>query len=176
MKPRLGHSITRPAQLAAAASCRSVFPCCLPLPAPEPLIPLLPAPLRHRYGYGSLVQVQQVVANYSNAELPLESMWLDIDYSEWWATQMLSAQCGLGGCTFWVSFWVCLTITLTTSVGNHVCAETRVCLEKVPVCRVSRLHSVLLQGARQLTAKALPCPAPSSCLRRCSGQLPPLHL
>ena len=33
-----------------------------------------------RYGYPSLDVAEAVVANYSAASIPLEAMWLDIDY------------------------------------------------------------------------------------------------
>jgi alpha-glucosidase len=35
-----------------------------------------------RYGYASLEEVQQVVANYSAAKIPLDTMWNDIDYMD----------------------------------------------------------------------------------------------
>lgn len=33
-----------------------------------------------KYGYTSLAQVQEVVANYSAANIPLDTQWMDIDY------------------------------------------------------------------------------------------------
>ncbi|MBW0538014.1 hypothetical protein O181_077729, partial [Austropuccinia psidii MF-1] len=33
-----------------------------------------------RYGYTDYLQIAQVITNYSNAEIPLETMWTDIDY------------------------------------------------------------------------------------------------
>lgn len=36
--------------------------------------------LHCRWGYGSVGVLEQVVANYSAAGLPLECVWADIDY------------------------------------------------------------------------------------------------
>jgi alpha-glucosidase (family GH31 glycosyl hydrolase) len=35
-----------------------------------------------RYGYTSLTEVKEVVANYSAANIPLETQWMDIDYMQ----------------------------------------------------------------------------------------------
>jgi len=35
-----------------------------------------------RYGYTSLDQVKQVVANYAAADIPLDTQWMDIDYMQ----------------------------------------------------------------------------------------------
>ncbi len=35
-----------------------------------------------KYGYTSLAQVKEVVANYSAAGIPLDTQWMDIDYMQ----------------------------------------------------------------------------------------------
>lgn len=38
---------------------------------------------RCRWGYKTLADVEEVVSAYSAADIPLEVIWTDIDYSEW---------------------------------------------------------------------------------------------
>ena len=62
-----------------------------------------------RYGYSSLAQVQGVVANYSAAGIPLEAIWLDIDYSECpvvtqWLYVCVCIHCGCV-CVVFVLVW-----------------------------------------------------------------------
>ena len=37
-----------------------------------------------RYGYSSIWEMQEVVDNYTKANIPLDVMWGDIDYMERW--------------------------------------------------------------------------------------------
>ena len=37
-----------------------------------------------RYGYSSIWEMQEVVDNYTRANIPLDVMWGDIDYMERW--------------------------------------------------------------------------------------------
>lgn len=37
-----------------------------------------------RYGYASIYEMQEVVDNYTDARIPLDVMWGDIDYMERW--------------------------------------------------------------------------------------------
>ena len=39
---------------------------------------------RCRYGYSSIWEMQEVVDNYTKANIPLDVMWGDIDYMERW--------------------------------------------------------------------------------------------
>jgi alpha-glucosidase (family GH31 glycosyl hydrolase) len=40
--------------------------------------------VRDRYGYASIYEMQEVVDNYTDARIPLDVMWGDIDYMERW--------------------------------------------------------------------------------------------
>ena len=43
---------------------------------------LLLCPSRSRWGYTSVVELQEVVENYTAASIPLEGAWTDIDFMD----------------------------------------------------------------------------------------------